>query len=287
MRTFGNLWLIAKADKTESYGSEISLKPFRFADFILAGTHEKRECLYDYGYQTDIRPSFRFENSEIKAHFRYAYGEKFAQSYGARYSLGTNAPVIIFSFSKGFAGFEGSDFDYEKYQFQISKIFRSRILGTTSFSCEAGILSGNVPYSLLFGARALTGVNARFVYQYNAFQTMGIYEFASEKYVHLHLEHSFGKLLFRKKNFEPEPALAFNVGYGEMNQAEKHRGTAFSAYDKIYYECGFLMYNLLKMNYLNIAKLGFGGGVFYRMGDYAFPKPEDNLNYKVLMRFSF
>jgi hypothetical protein len=286
MRSFGNAWLMKRAERIEQYGAELTAKPFRFADVTLRAVRQERRTLYDYGFERHYSPEFLYRNAEINFDFRYAYGEKFAQSYGARYSLGTRYPVLILRLTKGY--FEANEArEYEKIQLLLTKTFRSKRIGVTRVSLEGGLLTGQVPYGLLFGTRAQSGDAGRFVYQYNAFQTQGLYEFAASQFLHAHIEHNFGKLLFRRKNFEPEPALAFNAGYGVLNNADAHRGIAVSGYDKIYYEGGVLIYNILKINYLNIGRLGFGVGAFYRMGHYKFAKPEDNLNYKVLLNFSF
>ena len=51
-------------------------------------------------------------------------------------------------------------------------------------------------------------------------------------------------------------------------------------------ETGLQVDNIIKMNYLNVGYLGFGAGVFYRYGDYAYDKTDDNIAFKFTVSFS-
>jgi len=75
--------------------------------------------------------------------------------------------------------------------------------------------------------------------------------------------------------------------WGELRNPRNHQEITFLQANKGYHETGLQLHNILGIGYLNIARFGVGGGVYYRHGKYAFEKTADNLSYKLLMKFYF
>lgn len=112
------------------------------------------------------------------------------------------------------------------------------------------------------------------------------YEFLSDVYTHVFLSHNFGELLFKTKYLQPEVIWHNNVGWGNLSAGNHHPGYVYRTYDKIFLETGLQLNSLLKLNFMNLGYLGFGGGIFYRYGYYANSLPADNFAFKISLRYS-
>ncbi len=108
-------------------------------------------------------------------------------------------------------------------------------------------------------------------------------EFLSNRYAFLFYAHNFGKLLWRPKKFSPEFVVATNIGFGDLDHSEYHKGVSFKTMEKGYFESGLLINNLLNMS--GIYTIGLGA--FYRYGAYNLPDMADNFAYKVTLVFPF
>jgi hypothetical protein len=95
------------------------------------------------------------------------------------------------------------------------------------------------------------------------------------------LKQDFGSLLFKTKQFNPEITLVTNIGFGKLRNPEKHNNLEFNTMEKGYYESGILINNILKTTIF-----GYGFGIFYRYGPYAFNKTSDNFAYKLTLKFN-
>ena len=115
----------------------------------------------------------------------------------------------------------------------------------------------------------------------NSFATMRLNEFVTDRFVNLHFQQDFGKLLFRKNRFQPGIVLATSAGYGKMEYGENHINLPGQDYENGYFESGILFNNLLRQWFM-----GYGLGVFYRYGPYTLPKTIDNFAFKFTIRFN-
>ncbi|HPT14896.1 MAG TPA: hypothetical protein PK796_08925, partial [Bacteroidales bacterium] len=96
------------------------------------------------------------------------------------------------------------------------------------------------------------------------------------------ITHSFGKLLFRSKHFNPVPILITNAGLGSLRNPGDHTGIDVSDFRKGYFESGLVIDKILN---LGVAGLGIGG--FYRYGPYSFSTFKQNAALKIAVSFAF
>lgn len=165
-----------------------------------------------------------------------------------------------------------------------------RGLGLATLQIQAGKIEGKVPYPFLFtgkGARYDNSLRNSIVVN-NYFQTMGLYEFASDEYVFLFLNHNLGRIMGNKSRYvRPEVSLVQNAGIGSLQNPSDHLGIVLKNMNKGFYESGLMLSNLFRVNYLNLVYFGAGAGVFYRYGSYAFPHAAENFAYKLIVSLSF
>lgn len=269
----------------------VNFRAFDYLTASVAYNQSFRIPRYDYIFLPDrndsTETSIGFRSSEIRVKGRYAYKEKMIQTLGQMVSDGTKYPVVYFAYTKGLKG-PGTfaNYDYDKLSVGIEKSFLVKNFGRTKFLLEGGYLRGNVPYSYLFNGNGSEN-KGNYIYVENTFQTMGLYEFVSDRYVNLFVSHDFGSLLFKRPKFQPQLVVFTDLGYGGLEHPEQHKNLGLKTMEKGYYESGLLINNLLRVNYYNIAYLGFGGGAFVRYGPYSYSETDKNISYKLSLVVSF
>ena len=240
---------------------------------------------YEYQFDGSDLDFEKFNFTEIGVDLRFAFAEKIVRVFGTEISS-SRFPLIYLSYKKGLKDIWQGDFDFQKIALSVEDNFRTRGLGETSIRIEAGLTSGKLPYNRLYSASGI-GRGFQYLEIENSFQTMDIYEFLSDQFVHLFFEHNFETLLFKSKKFKPEISIVQNVGFGSLNNPQFHQGVEFKTMEKGFFESGLRADNLMRFNYFNIMYLGLGAGIYYRFGEYANPTLEGNLAYRLRLKFSF
>ncbi|RXG21470.1 DUF5686 and carboxypeptidase-like regulatory domain-containing protein [Leeuwenhoekiella aequorea] len=160
-------------------------------------------------------------------------------------------PTLFLGYTKGVEGLFNSDFDYEKLQFSYRQPWRMGGLGTFSSTIEAGKTFGEVPLGLL----SVIPGNQNLFSIYGTFPQLNYYEFVTDTYATLHLEHNFGGRLFGKipllKKLNLREIIGFRGAWGEIsneNQLINASNIRYIAPDsKPYYEYSFGVGNILKI----------------------------------------
>ena len=132
--------------------------------------------------------------SEVKLNVRFAKNEKYLRGEFERINLGTDAPVLNFHFTAGLKDVFGSDYEYYKLSLNLAHKVPINPLGYFKYIIDAGQIFGTVPYPLL----KLHEGNESYAFYKYAFNMMNYYEFASDRYASLYVEHHFQGLLFNK-----------------------------------------------------------------------------------------
>lgn len=271
---------------------ELSLNARLFKHFVLNFSVNKhiRKPHYNYIFLPNAADltevSTEFRSTEFRLKGRFAFKEKLVKSFGQLLSEGSEFPVVHFAYTHGFKTPEMGYYEYDKISIGIEKEFTIRNIGRSRFLLEGGYVEGKVPYPYLFHGNGSYNMGG-YLYVENTFQTMGLYEFVSDKYVNLFYSHKFSSALFKRPNSQPKLSLHTNVAYGELVDPAPHRNRYFGSMDKGYLESGFFLNDLLRANYFNVAYLGLGGGVFMRYGPYMYRNTMENFAYKISLNLSF
>jgi hypothetical protein len=110
---------------------------------------------------------------------------------------------------------------------------------------------------------------------------MRMNEFISNQFVYFFYRHSFGKLLFKTKKFQPEFSIVQNIGWGDLKDSEQQLGVATKTMNKGFFESGIIIDNILGSSLSSI-----GIGLYYRYGPYAFEDNSDNFAFKLSIKFN-
>ena len=126
---------------------------------------------------------------------RFAYKEKFVAGDFTRVSLGTRYPALEVLVAKGLQGVLGGDYDYTKLS---ARLYHRVPLGTFGFLrywLHAGqVFSEPLAYPLLI----LHAGNETFYFDELAFNTMNYFEFVSDRYASIYVDHHFDGLFLNR-----------------------------------------------------------------------------------------
>lgn len=155
--------------------------------------NQSYQPLFPFRYRTDINDinsqlGTNFTTSEFIVRLKYARDETFIINDNSRISLGTvRWPTFLVSYTRGLKGPGGGDFDYHKVDFAISQKLKLGFWGNMKYQMSAGHIFNDLPYTLLTSHIG----NEQFVYTDIAFNTMNFFEFVSQSYAQLKMQHFF------------------------------------------------------------------------------------------------
>ena len=165
-----------------------------------------------------------YQVAEASVSIRYAYQEKIYAGPFSRISLGSKYPIVEFRYTRGFQVHDGalrSDFDYQQYQLSVTHQVNIPSLGKINYALEGGITDGILPILLLNVAKG----NDTYYYNRYAFNNMNRYEFVSDRYASLLLEHHWGGFPFNRlpllKKTNWRTVTSFRALMGSMTDSNK------------------------------------------------------------------
>lgn len=132
-------------------------------------------------------------NFEVALKLRFAYLEQFVEGDYFRYSLGTKYPVAEVLVAKGFPGVFNSAYNYTKFSASIEDGIKISPYGSFSYKIYAGKIYGTLPFTFLENHPG----NDIYYYNPGSFNLMNRFEYLSDKYAGINVEHNVGSGLFR------------------------------------------------------------------------------------------
>lgn len=131
---------------------------------------------------------------EVSTKLTYTPGKK-TTGYGVdRLIINSNYPEFFVEFTQGLEGPLNSDFNYSKAQLFYRQPFNIGGFGKTRTTLELGKTFGTVPLGLL----SIVPGNQSYFSIYNTFPMLNFYEFVTDSYGSLHVEHNFGGRIFSR-----------------------------------------------------------------------------------------
>ena len=186
--------------------------------------------------------------------------------------------------TKGTDAILESDFNYTKLQVAFYKLWRIGSLGRLTTSIEAGQTFGEVPLALL----SIAPGNQTYYMYPNTFNVLDFYEFATDKYASLHLEHNFnGRIISRiplLNKTKLRTIIGFKAFMGSISEANVALSTTPNSTEGIlqapssepYYEYSVGVGNIFRIlridanfrgNYLDntpdVRKMGFTASILF------------------------
>jgi len=278
---FQRTFQASRMDSIQRFRVSAGVRPFRHAKLEVAMSRSQYQSLYNYRYipETGDVELNNFTTTAMHLNLRYAFGEEYIKIGSRRVPNFTPFPVLNVFYTRGVNGLFRSNVDFQRIVVALDADFKLKRLGQTFIWLEGGKVTKDVPYPLLFNGNG-SFAKGRTVFVPNTFQTMGLYEFAGDRFANLFVYHNFGTLLLRTKKFRPDVIIAQGIGFAALSQPDQHLDIELNTLEKGYFESGFSLDNIIRINLLNFAQLGLGAGVFYRYGTYHLAKEIDNYAFK-------
>jgi len=196
--------------------------------------------------------SSEIKQLDVNALLIYTPGKK-TMGYGVeRRRVSINHSTLILSYTKGIKNLWGSDFDYDKVQLSYTQPWQIGGFGRLFSTIEMGKTFGEVPLSLL----SVVPGNQTVFSIYNSFSNLDFYEFVTDTYTSVHLEHNFNGRLFSRIPFMRKLNLREVVGlrgvWGEISSKNSALNSPVNISlvapsDKIYWEYSFGVGNIFKV----------------------------------------
>ena len=130
--------------------------------------------------------------AEITARYRWTKDEEFLAGQFDRTSLRSVYPILSFQGIFGIKGIGGSQYNYQKYEFQLEHNTQVGIFGRMRYGAIAGYIHGDVAYPLL---KVHEGNQSLWLLT-TAFNKQNFLEFISDRYVGAFIENHWEGLLF-------------------------------------------------------------------------------------------
>lgn len=204
--TFGTIFRTGPMDKltfVEKVG--INLEKDIRKDVILFGGFEWKEYTA-LGKANYVRPNIetgigdtisRIQTSEFTMRYRWAKNEEFISGVFDRTSVRSKFPIISVQGIFGIKGLLGADYNYQKFDLFIEHIAKLGVVGRLKYQVNFGYIHGRAAYPFL---KVHEG-NQSYWLATNAFNKMNFFEFVSDRYVSVLLEHHFDGAIFDRIPF--------------------------------------------------------------------------------------
>jgi Family of unknown function (DUF5686)/CarboxypepD_reg-like domain len=269
-RSFASSSFFASGDNSKltnvnltTVGAEV--EPFK--NFVVNGsfsfrTLESASPTFSLGYfknleTLEIAPSLK----QYEFTFGFDYTPKrLTVGYGVdRLEVESFYPRIFVNFSQGLKGVFNSDFDYQKLQLYYRQPILIGGIGRLVTTVEVGKIFGTVPLGLL----AVVPGNQSYFTIDNTYNLMNYYEFITDQYTSLHLEHHFNGKIFSRipfmKKLNWREIVGIKAVYGSIsddNIAINASGINYQAPTKGYWEYNAGIANIFKVFRIDFAWRG-------------------------------
>ncbi|ARV09375.1 hypothetical protein BTO05_06875 [Winogradskyella sp. PC-19] len=210
----------------------------------------------DYNDQ-DVVSGISSEVNQFETRLSAAYYPKRQMTgFGVeRKEKNDNFARLFAQISRGDKGFLNSDFDYTKLQFSYIQPWQVGGFGRLTTSVEAGKTFGEVPLALL----SVVPGNQTYFSIYNTFPQLEFYEFVTDTYTSLHIEHNFNGRIFSRipflKKYNLRAVLGLRGVWGELSDENRLLSTTGNPAEivlrapdsKVYYEYSVGVANIFKI----------------------------------------
>jgi len=153
--------------------------------------------------------------------FIYTPGKQ-SVGYGVeRREINDRYSTLLLNITKGTNGIFDSDFNYTKLQFSYTRPWQLGAFGRLRTTVELGKTFGEVPLGLL----SVVPGNQTFFSNYGTFPNLDFYEFVTDTYASMHVQHNFNGRFFSRVPFLRKLNLREIIGlrgvWGELSEANR------------------------------------------------------------------
>jgi len=264
--------LIKNMYATKRYSTGVEYRPFKELDYYLFGDLSENHSEQNTQFLRE-HPFTPVNLTRTGLQLRYTPGIILHMEDGRQKEMNIPKSDFYLTIIQGLKVLRG-DYQYSKIEIKGKFNLPFEEFGTSTIVFRGGIMTQDAPvieYFNSYGSFAGTySLAAPF-----SFGTMQLNEFSAGRYAAVHFRHDFSTWMF-PETFQKQPAIIFaqNIGFGQLNDQYQKKFN-LQDYRKGFYESGFEVNNLLRMNYLS-----WSAGIYYRYGPYQFSSIHENFAYK-------
>ena len=261
-RSFASSSLFSSGDNSKLTSINLSnmfmsIEPKRNLEFRLGASYRTLKSAspttFDLNYWEDEAKTIEKSNvvqSEIDFSIKFTPKRK-TIGYGVeRNEVSDTYSTLFLNYSKGIKGVFNSDFDYQKVQLYYRQPILIGGFGRTFTTFEVGKTFGEVPLGLL---SVVPGNQSYFTIE-NTYSLLDYYEFVTDTYASLHVEHNFnGRFLSRiplLRKLNLREIVGVKAVWGEISDANLALNASnieYVAPTKGYYEYSVGVGNIFKV----------------------------------------
>ncbi len=234
----------------------VSLEPSKNLEVRLDGTYRTlqsatRTFSLDYFDEDGILRDV-IRQPEVSLSLKYSPGRK-VSGYGVEQILVNEFafPTFFLGYTRGFDGFLNGNFKFNKLQALYTQPWNIGGVGTLFSTIEVGKNFDPVPLGLL---SPIPGNQTIFTI-YNTFSQLDFFEFVSDEYATLHLQHNFGGRIFSRipllRKLNLREIISFRAVYGDISDESIALNgpdvQTLRAPDDVYYEYSLGIGNIFKV----------------------------------------
>ncbi len=266
-------YLLSRVDHVKTYS--ISVKK-RLGYWALEIGARSQEIMPEYNFSlfTDGVIHLNFTAREASMNFRYAYAERTAPFFDHYYSMGSKYPIVYGKVTTGILESASLAIPYTHVVAAVSWQKHINRWGNDHLLLKAGKSwsTGTLPLSKLFAGTGFkydqSSAYSPSLYAFGGLVTMYPYGFYTDQFIQFAFRHDFDRKLYKVKfpgsalSSSPYPCLQYGLLYGTLKHPDAQQLVAFRVPDNAYHECGLMINDLLRLNYLNLYYLTLNAGYF-------------------------
>lgn len=260
--------------KTSSVFIESKIFPKTDAYFGLL--HNQTQPLFNYNYILDGETFTNYTITTAQLAFQWNPFSSYMQTPKGLLEYEKRHPKFSFQVTQSIPGAIENDFTFTKIDFKTYYELPYLSGQKSSVLFQGGIALGDAPLTHLYSI-APNSINRDAILKRitfagkNSFETMYYNEFFSDKFVSLHLKHTFNRINLGY-NIDPEFSVATRFAIGTIDNPENHIGLPFKSLERGFIESGIEANKIFK---------GIGLTAYYRYGPNQLPRFDDNISIKI------
>lgn len=260
--------------KTSSVFVESKIFPKTDAYFGLL--HNQIQPLFNYNYILDGETFTNYTITTAQLAFQWNPYSNYMQTPKGLLEYEKRHPKFSFQVTQSIPGAIENDFTFTKIDFKTYYELPYLSGQKSSVLFQGGIALGDAPLTHLYSI-APNSINRDAILKRitfagkNSFETMYYNEFFSDRFVSLHLKHTFNRINLGY-HIDPEFSVATRFAIGTIDNPENHIGLPFKSLERGFIESGIEANKIFK---------GIGLTAYYRYGPNQLPRFDDNISIKI------
>jgi len=155
--------------------------------------------------------------TEAAINFRISFKERYIMRDGNKVYISTKYPIFNLFAAYGYPDILGGDFEYRKFNLNISDKVRMGRFGYSAYSINTGKVWGTIPYPSLYVFQG----NQTWGFDIRGFNLMNYLEFVADEYVSVALDHHLEGWIWNKfpalRKLKFKEVITGRMAYGSLN----------------------------------------------------------------------